>query len=140
MPSHNCKDVSEAKRSFRMTCRNGGVFVHRYHGGANRARCRQRAPNPGRDSARHSCRRRDGFRPIAKPASWLEAIGVIVLLLFAISWLSTAHGLLSKSPATAGRVTIIPVFLPYLSSAFVPTKTMLVWCNLHCELINNPDR
>jgi ABC-2 type transport system permease protein len=127
MPSHNCKDVSEAKRSFRMTCPTaacssaGTTAVLTGHDVGNVLRTLFATVHVILVAIAIR------FRPIAKPASWLEAIGVIVLLLFAISWLSTAHGLLSKSPATAGRVTIIPVFLPYLSSAFVPTKTMLVW-------------
>jgi len=52
------------------------------------------------------------------------AIGLVILLLLAISWLSTAIGLVSKNPQGASLATVVVLLLPYLSSAFVPTAAM----------------
>ena len=45
----------------------------------------------------------------------------------AVSWLSAAVGLLARSPEAAGGFTFFVMFLPYPSSAFVPTSTMPSW-------------
>jgi ABC-2 type transport system permease protein len=68
-----------------------------------------------------------GFRPTADPVRWIAAIGLVTLLLLAISWLSTAIGLVSKNPQGASLATVVVLLLPYLSSAFVPTNTMPGW-------------
>jgi ABC-2 type transport system permease protein len=68
-----------------------------------------------------------GFRPTANPVKWLAVIGIVTLLLFALSWVSIALGLASKTPEGASMATIGIVLLPYLSSAFVPTDTMPGW-------------
>jgi ABC-2 type transport system permease protein len=65
-----------------------------------------------------------GWRPNAGPAQWLAAIALIVLFVLAISWLSAALGLLAGSPETANGFTFLVLFLPYVSSAFVPVSTM----------------
>jgi ABC-2 type transport system permease protein len=54
----------------------------------------------------------------------LAAIALIVLFVLAISWLSAALGLLAGSPETANGFTFLVLFLPYVSSAFVPVSTM----------------
>ncbi|OEJ23271.1 multidrug ABC transporter permease [Streptomyces agglomeratus] len=68
-----------------------------------------------------------GFRPSASPGGWLAAIGLLVAYIAALSWLSAAVGLLVKSPEAAGGFTFFVSFLPYPSSAFVPTDTMPSW-------------
>ncbi|MEV5125532.1 ABC transporter permease [Streptomyces decoyicus] len=71
-----------------------------------------------------------GFRPTATPVEWLAAIGVIAMLTFALTWLVVAFGLLAKSPETANSSTLLLQFLPFISSAFVPTESMpsgLAW-------------
>lgn len=68
-----------------------------------------------------------GFRPSAGPGGWLAAIGLLVVYIAALSWLSAAVGLLVKSPEAAGGFTFFVSFLPYPSSAFVPTDTMPSW-------------
>lgn len=68
-----------------------------------------------------------GFRPSATPVDWLAAIGLITLLLVAVSWLSIALGLASGSPEGAASSTVGLLLLPYFSSAFVPTDTMPGW-------------
>lgn len=68
-----------------------------------------------------------GFRPAATPAGWLAAITLLVAFILALSWLSAAVGLLAKSPEAANGYTFFVSFLPYPSSAFVPTDSMPTW-------------
>jgi len=68
-----------------------------------------------------------GFRAAAGPGGWAVALGVILLVTLALSWLAALLGLLGRSPETAqqlGAILIIPVFF---SSALVPTATMPSW-------------
>ena len=65
-----------------------------------------------------------GFRPAATPVQWLAAAGMFVLLTLALTWLAIAFGLLAKTPAGANSLSLIPEFLPFISSAFVPTASM----------------
>jgi ABC-2 type transport system permease protein len=65
-----------------------------------------------------------GFRPAASFGQWLGAIGLIVLVSFATSWITVALGLAAKSPESAGFVTVPLVMLPFLSSAISPADTM----------------
>lgn len=65
-----------------------------------------------------------GFGTTATPLEWLAAVGLIALLGLALSWLTTAFGLLAKTPAGANSLSLIPLFLPFISSAFVPTASM----------------
>jgi ABC-2 type transport system permease protein len=65
-----------------------------------------------------------GFRPHASAAQWLAAIGVMLLLGFAASWLTVAMGLAAKTAESAGMATVPLIMLPFLSSAFVPAHTM----------------
>jgi ABC-2 type transport system permease protein len=68
-----------------------------------------------------------GFRPQAGPLDWLAAVGVLLVFVLAMSWLSAAIGLLAKSPEAASGFTFFVMFLPYASSAFVPVRTMPSW-------------
>ncbi len=77
-----------------------------------------------------------GFRPQAGPLQWLAAIGVLILFILAISWLSAAVGVLTRSPEAAGGFTFFVSFLPYPSSAFVPINTMPGW--IHGFARNQP--
>ncbi len=65
-----------------------------------------------------------GFRPSASPGEWLTALAIIVLYTLTISWIATAVGLLVRSVDAANAFTTMLIFLPYLSSAFVPPETM----------------
>lgn len=65
-----------------------------------------------------------GFRPDAGPLEWLGAIGFIVLVSFATSWLTVALGLAAKTPESAGMASVPLIMLPFLSSAIVPADTM----------------
>ncbi|WP_068785471.1 ABC transporter permease [Paenibacillus phocaensis] len=68
-----------------------------------------------------------GFRPAAGIGEWLGAAGVIVLFILAITWLFAAIGLIAGSASAASGYGFILLFLPYLSSAFVPTESMPQW-------------
>jgi ABC-2 type transport system permease protein len=65
-----------------------------------------------------------GFRPAASFGEWLAAIGVIVLVSFATSWITVALGLFAKTPESAGLATVPLILLPFLSSAIVPVAKM----------------
>lgn len=65
-----------------------------------------------------------GFRPHASLLQWLAAIGIMLLLGFATSWLTVAMGLAAKTVESAGMATVPLIMLPFLSSAFVPADTM----------------
>jgi ABC-2 type transport system permease protein len=65
-----------------------------------------------------------GFHPHAGVAEWLAALGILVLFRAAISWLAACFGLLAHSAEAANAFTFVVMFLPYVSSAFVPTSTM----------------
>ncbi|GIJ51169.1 transport permease protein [Virgisporangium aliadipatigenens] len=65
-----------------------------------------------------------GFRPNATAAEWLAAVAFMLLFVLAMSWLAVCAGLLARNADAAGGFTFIALFLPYLSSAFVPTSTM----------------
>jgi ABC-2 type transport system permease protein len=77
-----------------------------------------------------------GFRPSAGPLDWLAAVGILVVFIVAISWLSAAFGLVARSPEAAGGFSFLVMFLPYPSSAFVPVETMPGW--LHGIANNQP--
>lgn len=65
-----------------------------------------------------------GFRPSAGPLGWLAAAGLVALFVLALSWVSLCIGLLAGGVEAASGFTFVILFLPYLSSAFVPTATM----------------
>jgi len=68
-----------------------------------------------------------GFRPDASVGEWLAAVGVVVLYVLAMSWLSVVFGLLARTSEGAGGLGFFVLFLPYVSSAFVPPDTMPTW-------------
>ena len=65
-----------------------------------------------------------GFRPDAGPVDWLLLFGFLCLAAFAIVWLAVALGLVSKSVEAASNLPMPLMFLPFLSSGFVPTDSM----------------
>ncbi|HZI97983.1 MAG TPA: ABC transporter permease [Actinomycetales bacterium] len=68
-----------------------------------------------------------GFRPDAGLLPWLGAVGVLLLWVLAITWVSVCFGLLAGSAEAANGMTFTVLFLPYVSSAFVPVETMPSW-------------
>jgi ABC-2 type transport system permease protein len=65
-----------------------------------------------------------GWRPTGGPLDWLGAAGLIVLFIAALSWLAACFGLVVASPEGATGATFALMFIPYLSTAFVPASTM----------------
>jgi ABC-2 type transport system permease protein len=65
-----------------------------------------------------------GFRPTAGPVEWLGAVGVLVMLSFALTWLTVALGLVAKTVESASNLPMPLIFLPFLGSSFVPTDTL----------------
>jgi ABC-2 type transport system permease protein len=65
-----------------------------------------------------------GFRPTAGPVEWLEAIGVLAMITFALTWLSVALGMVTKSVEAASNLPMPLLLLPFLGSGFVPTDSM----------------
>jgi ABC-2 type transport system permease protein len=65
-----------------------------------------------------------GWRPSASPGRWVAAVGMIVLFILAMSWLAAMFGLIAKGVEAANMATFVLMFLPYVSSAFVPVRTM----------------
>lgn len=68
-----------------------------------------------------------GFRPVATALEWLALLGLVALYILAITYLFAAIGLAASSPEAAGGYGFILMFLPYVSSAFVPVDTMPTW-------------
>ncbi|MCS0635536.1 ABC transporter permease [Streptomyces sp. LP05-1] len=65
-----------------------------------------------------------GFRPDATAVEWLAAIGLLILLTLALTWLSAGIGLVSRTPESASNTPMPLTFLPFLGSAIVPTDSM----------------
>jgi ABC-2 type transport system permease protein len=65
-----------------------------------------------------------GYDSAAGPLRWLGAIGILVLLAFALIWLSVALGLLAKSVETASNMPMFLIILPFIGSGFVPVASM----------------
>jgi ABC-2 type transport system permease protein len=65
-----------------------------------------------------------GFRSGAGVLAWLAAAGILVLFTLALTWLAVIAGLAAKSADGAGGFAYPLLFLPFVSSAFVPTDSM----------------
>jgi ABC-2 type transport system permease protein len=65
-----------------------------------------------------------GFHPQAGVLDWVGVAGVLLAFMVAISWLAACFGLLASSAEGAGAFSFAIMFLPYVSSAFVPTDSM----------------
>jgi ABC-2 type transport system permease protein len=65
-----------------------------------------------------------GFRSGAGVVDWLGVLARIVLITLALTWLAVSAGLAAKTPDGAGAFSYPLLFLPFVSSAFVPTTGM----------------
>lgn len=65
-----------------------------------------------------------GFRSGAGVLAWLAVAGILVLFTLALTWLAVIPGLTAKSVEGASAFAYPLIFLPFISSAFVPTATM----------------
>lgn len=68
-----------------------------------------------------------GFRPVAGPLEWIAAAGLVLAWIVAVTVVFAAIGLLTSSPEAANGYGFGLLFLPYLSSAFVPLDTLPGW-------------
>ncbi len=65
-----------------------------------------------------------GFRSGAGVLAWLEVVGILALFTLALTWLAVIPGLSAKTMDGAVAFSYPLIFLPFISSAFVPTETM----------------
>lgn len=65
-----------------------------------------------------------GFRSSAGVLSWLSVAGILVLFTLALTWIAAIAGLSAKTMEGASAFSYPLIFLPFISSAFVPTDSM----------------
>jgi ABC-2 type transport system permease protein len=65
-----------------------------------------------------------GFRTSAGALAWLAVVGILLLFTLALTWIAVIPGLTAKSIDGASAFSYPLIFLPFISSAFVPTRTM----------------
>ncbi len=65
-----------------------------------------------------------GFRSSAGILNWLVVAGILVLFTLALTWVAVLPGITAKTMEGASAFSYPLIFLPMLSSAFVPTETM----------------
>ena len=65
-----------------------------------------------------------GFRSGAGVPAWLVVAAILVLFTLSLTWLAVIAGLSASTAEGAGAFSYPLIFLPFISSAFVPTDTM----------------
>lgn len=65
-----------------------------------------------------------GFRSDANVYEWLAVTGILFLFTTALTWLAVIPGLKAKTIDGASAFAYPLIFLPFISSAFVPTESM----------------
>ncbi len=65
-----------------------------------------------------------GFRSSAGILVWLAVAGILALFTLALTWIAVIAGLSATSVDGAGAFAYPLLFLPFISSAFVPTASM----------------
>ncbi|WKX20411.1 ABC transporter permease [Streptomyces sp. HUAS CX7] len=69
-----------------------------------------------------------GFRSSdATVLEWLAAFGLVVLFTLAMTWIAVGMGLVSPNAEAASNNALPLIFLPLISSAFVPVDSMPGW-------------
>jgi ABC transporter DrrB family efflux protein len=75
-----------------------------------------------------------GFRPESGATGWVAAIGLLLLLSFAFSWIAATIGLLVRNVEAVQPATFVWLFpLTFASSAFVLTSSMPGWLRAFAE-------
>lgn len=74
-----------------------------------------------------------GFRPEASLMNWLIILGILFLFTLALTWLAVIAGLSAHSAEGASAFSYPLAYLPFLSSAFVPTETMPIALRIFAE-------
>jgi ABC-2 type transport system permease protein len=65
-----------------------------------------------------------GFRSSAGVLAWLAVAGILVVFTLAVTWIAVIAGLSAKTVDGVGAFSYPLIFLPFVSSAFVPTDSM----------------
>lgn len=65
-----------------------------------------------------------GFRSSAGILSWLAIVGLLALVTLTLTWIAVIPGLTARSIDGAAVFAYPLIFLPFISSAFVPTRSM----------------
>ena len=65
-----------------------------------------------------------GFRSGAGALAWLAVAGILILFTLMLTWIAVIPGLSAKSADGVSAFSYPLIFLPFISSAFVPTTTM----------------
>jgi ABC-2 type transport system permease protein len=65
-----------------------------------------------------------GFRSGTGVLGWLAVAGILVMFTLALTWLAVIPGLTASSVDGASAFAYPLIFLPFISSAFVPTASM----------------
>jgi len=65
-----------------------------------------------------------GFRTGASVLAWLAVAGIVVLFTLTLTWIAVLAGLSAKTVDGASAFSYPLIFLPFISSAFVPTDSM----------------
>jgi ABC-2 type transport system permease protein len=69
-----------------------------------------------------------GFRTTdATPLEWLAALALLTLFALALTWIAVGMGLVSPNAEAASNNAMPLIFLPLISSAFVPVDAMPGW-------------
>lgn len=65
-----------------------------------------------------------GFRSSANLLEWIAVFGILGIFTLALTWVAAIAGLAAKTTDGAYAFSYPIIFLPFISSAFVPTDTM----------------
>ncbi|WP_029291211.1 ABC transporter permease [Cellulomonas sp. HZM] len=65
-----------------------------------------------------------GFDAGASFGGWVAALGLVALYVLAMTWIAVAIGISASGPEAASGFTFVILFVPYVSSAFVPVDSM----------------
>ncbi|MGW9113284.1 ABC transporter permease [Microbacterium sp. NPDC055683] len=65
-----------------------------------------------------------GFRSSAGTGGWLAVTGILAVFTLALTWVAVIAGLTAKTVDGASAFSYPLIFLPFISSAFVPTESM----------------
>ncbi|MEU1195582.1 ABC transporter permease [Streptomyces sp. NPDC005813] len=69
-----------------------------------------------------------GFRATdATAVEWIAAFGLLVLFSLALTWIAVGMGMVSPNAEAASNNALPLIFLPLISSAFVPVDAMPGW-------------
>ena len=65
-----------------------------------------------------------GFRSGAGALAWLAVTGILVLFTMALTWIAVIAWTANSAEGARRPYPLALIFLPFISSAFVPTRTM----------------